>query len=546
MRRLTLKDVISLFLIAPIVLAMGSCTQDALLEELDGIIADSSPYDARFHARLDSLKGAYAMAADGELRFQTAGKIFDLYRNYRIDSALIMAKQMEALASQLPESYRHKAQMRYADALNKFGRHGESLDVLDRIPRTDSVRSDSYFYYLYHTATLSLVEESVDRSERDYYRRKMLDYKDTLLGITKRGSIGNLSNYAGLLAEKGRRREAVRLLEDYYQKHYAESEGVGTGQASLEYQIAELHLSEKDTARAVEFLKRASISDLKESKRVYKSLQRLAVLLYRQGDIDHAYNYIMKSLQDINEGNARYRVYDITAYLPIITSAYDRQVHSAGKRQVLLSIVLVALLVVLVVAYWMVRRRNRSLAEARRKEEERNAELSRLAADLRLSNAELKESDRIKVEYIAMLFNTYSENIKRQESFRRSLARKIASRQSAQALKMLGETEEDNDDFKRFIMRFDTIFLSIFPNFVDDFNNLLRPEERVCPKKGELLTPELRIYALIRLGIKENARIADFLHYSLQTVYNYRQRMRNKALVKGQSLSEQMRRIAGE
>lgn len=110
--------------------------------------------------------------------------------------------------------------------------------------------------------------------------------------------------------------------------------------------------------------------------------------------------------------------------------------------------------------------------------------------------------------------------------------------------KML-EKSDENKDFKILIQEFDTIFLSIFPNFVSDFNNLLRPEERIVLKHDKLLTPELRIYALIRLGITENAQIAEFLHYSIQTVYNYRQKMRNKALVKGKSLSAQMQKILG-
>ena len=97
-----------------------------------------------------------------------------------------------------------------------------------------------------------------------------------------------------------------------------------------------------------------------------------------------------------------------------------------------------------------------------------------------------------------------------------------------------------SEDLKSFIRHFDTIFLSIFPNFIQDFNSLLRPEERIQIKEGELLTPELRIYALIRLGIHDNTKIASFLHYSLQTVYNYRMKMRNKAISDKKNLAQQI------
>ena len=98
--------------------------------------------------------------------------------------------------------------------------------------------------------------------------------------------------------------------------------------------------------------------------------------------------------------------------------------------------------------------------------------------------------------------------------------------QNSDISKMLHNQSSTTEDFKLFISKFDTIFLSIFPDFVESFNALLKEDERIQVKEGELLTPELRIYALIRLGINDNSKIANFLHYSLQTVYNYRLKMR--------------------
>ncbi len=110
--------------------------------------------------------------------------------------------------------------------------------------------------------------------------------------------------------------------------------------------------------------------------------------------------------------------------------------------------------------------------------------------------------------------------------------------------KMLHNQSSTTEDFKLFISKFDTIFLSIFPDFVESFNALLKEDERIQEKKeGELLTPELRIYALIRLGINDNSKIANFLHYSLQTVYNYRLKMRNKAIVPGKYLAVQVQKL---
>ena len=109
--------------------------------------------------------------------------------------------------------------------------------------------------------------------------------------------------------------------------------------------------------------------------------------------------------------------------------------------------------------------------------------------------------------------------------------------------KMLHNQSSTTEDFKLFISKFDTIFLSIFPDFVESFNALLKEDERIQVKEGELLTPELRSYALIRLGINDNSKIANFLHYSLQTVYNYRLKMRNKAIVPGKDLAVQVQKL---
>ena len=91
--------------------------------------------------------------------------------------------------------------------------------------------------------------------------------------------------------------------------------------------------------------------------------------------------------------------------------------------------------------------------------------------------------------------------------------------------------------------KFDSIFLNIYPDFIEEFNNLLVPEERIYPKQDELLTTELRIYALIRLGITDSNKIASFLRYSLRTVYNYRTKVRNKSAVTRGDFEDYVKKI---
>lgn len=267
------------------------------------------------------------------------------------------------------------------------------------------------------------------------------------------------------------------------------------------------------------------------------------MLLFQEGDIARAYNYISCSLEDVNFGKARYRIVDIAEYLPIIKAANDARVKMDEERVLFFFLILSALLITLVVAFFFIRKKNSNLLKVKQSLAEQNIRLQEMAENLIRMNGEIKESNHIKEEYIGLLFNICSEYIYKQENNRKALLKIVNTGSMADISKMLNNQYSTSEDFKLFINKFDTIFLSIFPDFVDSFNALLKEEERVKVKEGELLTPELRIYALIRLGINDNSKIANFLHYSLQTVYNYRMKMRNKAFIPGKDLAVQVQKL---
>ncbi len=517
-----------------------SCHSDDRFSELDRIVADTSPYDRIFQGETNLLKHKLDIATTDSARFIVLQELFHRYRNFRIDSAMIVSKRLVQIARSLPPDSLNSAMMNYADALNKSGMSKVSIDVLDGIPRTDAVKENAYFYYLYHTAYLSLAHDNMDPQMVRLYHDKIDALKDTLLSLNTPGTAGYVSNLAGKLADDGNTDEAIRQLTYLF---YDSNNTVNPrDKAALEFQLAEIYLQDGDTTNAIDLLVKSSVVDLMRAKKVYKSLQRLAVVLYLQGDVERAYKYITKSLNDINYGRARYRLPDIAEYLPIITTAYNQQRQRSQQQQVIAIVLLVLLACTSAGAFFSATRKKKLLSDTKRQLEEQNRQLQKLAEDLRQSNQSLEESNHIKVEYIASLFNICSDYIKKQEDWRKQMSRKLASNQIQEAQKSL-KNSLLSDDFRLFINKFDAIFLSLFPDFVDRFNSLLRPEERIVLKKDELLTPELRIYALVRLGITENTKIADFLHYSLQTVYNYRQKMRNKAIDRNQKLSDRIKKF---
>lgn len=164
--------------------------------------------------------------------------------------------------------------------------------------------------------------------------------------------------------------------------------------------------------------------------------------------------------------------------------------------------ILSVLIILLVTAFVLLKKRTNKLEEAQNALKSQNQHLRELSDNLMAMNEQIKEKEHIQEEYIGLLFNVCSEYIKKQNTLYKGLNRIASNGRIADLSKFISEQQNSSDDFKDFIHKFDTIFLNIFPDFVENFNALLRPEERIQPKEGDLLTPELRIYALMRLGIR--------------------------------------------
>ena len=172
-----------------------------------------------------------------------------------------------------------------------------------------------------------------------------------------------------------------------------------------------------------------------------------------------------------------------------------------------------------------------------------NEDLQSVNNELKSVNLKLVESDHVKEEYIGQLFKICSTYISKLEDFRLLVKRNIQTGQVKQLNSMVSSSTLVADELKDFYKNFDSIFLKIYPSFVEEFNDLMTDEGKITPKEGELLTPELRIFALVRLGINDSVKIAEFLHYSPQTIYNYRLKVRNKSKCEKDEFLDQIIRI---
>ena len=332
---------------------------------------------------------------------------------------------------------------------------------------------------------------------------------------------------------------AIIAALEFSDRRLAES-SFGTPQYALvAYQRFRLFESMGKKDEHLYYLVLSAISDVRSAIKEQSSLMVLAQELNRKGDLKRAYDYINFSWEISQFYKTRLRSWMNITPLSMINGNYQ-DIIKQQNRELLIYIACVALLaLLLVIALIYIYRQMKALSIAKKGLQEvnerlfsLNEELEEVNRHLRSTNLELSESNLIKEAYIARFFKLCSVYVDRLQAYRKLVNKKLQRGQVAELLKM---THLSNDivtvEVQELYANFDSAFLHLFPNFVESLNALLLPEEQIVLKPDELLNTELRIFALIRLGIKDSSQIAELLHYSVNTIYNYRSRVKTKARV---------------
>lgn len=296
------------------------------------------------------------------------------------------------------------------------------------------------------------------------------------------------------------------------------------------------------------YLLLAAISDVMSATNEGMALQEVALRLYKH-DVRKAQWYINVSLNDANVFSSRPRRIDLYSNLHTILSAYNHALENAGKWYFVLTLSIIVLLVVIAWEAMRIKRNNNllkqneknltaqteQLSATNKKQKEANDELENLNDELEQTNA--------KREYMAKAYISLCyQYIEKLESQRKMVIRKIKANQQKELLSILSSSKRTAEENQTFFSQFDSIFLSLYPTFVEELNTLLTPEAQVELKENNELTPSLRVAALIRLGITESSMIAGILSYSPQTIYNYRSALKNGAIDKD-SFEENLQRL---
>ena len=507
-----------------------------LYAELDREIARSHEYDLIKERRIDSLKLRLTMTDDERRRTEIVNSLIDEYNAYNADSTLkyINYNLDRRHVKGIPGEYTRLV-IRRGDVLGHAGLFPDALAEMVSIP-PDSITDElkEAYYSTYCAIWQYLAEYTADHETGRGYERRRSIYADSLRQTVDTTSFNHFVYVMAEHARNGDPDKAIHELEQSLKKYRS---------GSREYSILASTLSYiyKTAGRPEEYkhyLVKSAISDIQGAVKENVSFREMATLMFEEGDVERANKYLKKSIADANFYSALMRNAQSGKMLPVIDEAYSgvqEELHGRLRRMVWISSVLSFILLITVVLIlkqiYSLRKAKDRVSAAKDKLSELSEELREANRELGSKNAELREFNRTKEQYAGLFMEYCSTAISSLQHYQQGLRiHVIQGGNRAGLMKKLESTEISDSLLKNFYVRFDEAILNIYPEFVEKFNSLLLPDRQVILKSGELLNTELRLFALIRLGIDDNAKIAEFLRCSLATVYTYRSRMKKRAI----------------
>jgi len=496
--------------------------RDDLLNELDRAISMRQFYMDKKENHIDSLRQMLKPDLPIEERYLINNQIYKEYNTYRCDSAMRYVFYNRELADKMDiQKYKDETAINMSMLLSTTGMYRESIDNLRKIDRSRLDSSLLYdYYYISEWTYYEAGEYSNDSLYAPEYRRIERMYTDSVFSVLKKDT--DLYNYykGKRLLQDGKLEDALNVFLATYPAMKVDTRMY----AIITYDIANIYHRFGSQDLYEKFLIMAAISDQVNPLKENLAGQELALYLFRNkpDDLDRAYRYIQCSMEDARFYNNRLRIVQISEKLPIIVQAYQEK-SEKEKSKITFALIAISVLSLITISLLAYAYKQMRIVKNNRKE------VQQLNNELSLMNNKLNEANHTKEEYVSLFIDLCSSYIDKLDKYREMVKRKLVAKQIDDLYKMVNSTRNIEMELDDFFDSFDNAFLKLYPTFIEEFNKLLLPGEMILPKKNELLNRELRIFALIRLGINDSARIASFMRYSSQTVYNNRTKVRNKA-----------------
>ena len=523
--------------------------------QIDEAISRSQEYVVAHEHLIGEASRALALETTQRGKYQQCYRLYELYKPFVSDSAMFFLHQCITLADNMGDrSAAVRCRSLMAIRCSNIGMYDEALNILDSI-RPEGI--DSLALGTYYEAYNNVYSElsyytRLDEMHR-LYDAKSSHYEQLMLATLPPTSESCFLRREQRAQAEGRLDESMAINDEWLKT--VESGSHPYALVAL-YRYIEYKL-QGDSTQMIHWLVESVLADIRNAAMDQGSMWELANELMLQGDLEKASSYISFTSDCANRYGSRQRNWQIAPLLATIAKNYKAQSerNTAQLRMTLIIISLLALLLLglllflhrrnrqLVTARQALKASNDELATANSQLAEQTKELSTLNAQLSTLNSQLSESNRVKEEYIGRFMSLCSQYIDKLDNYRKMVNKKMKNKELEELFRISKSTELKEKELEELLLNFDSVFLHLFPNFVNDFNALLQPEMRVQPKEDNRLTTEIRIFALIRLGIEDSSKIAEFLHYSVNTIYNYRARIKNGAFGSREQFERQIKTL---
>lgn len=503
-----------MFCVCCLYYSVASCGTTDYLSELDHYIEIQGQLTKQYSDSLFAMSRIADSLSDRELYVQYK-ELYNGYSSYKYDSAFHYAKLNRELAEQIGdkelvvESWLHIGHI-----LSVAGLFTEALEALQTVEPLIYDTATQIIYLSYLTDLFLYKAEFTGEPYSSQYMSVVTECRQRVIEIAPKNSYEYLFAYAANRCEAGDYKTAISTLEGLLPqlRQGTREYSVVTGTLGYFYHFTD------DREKQKEYFALSAISDFIGCIRETNSLRALAVLLYEDGMTERAYRYLWTSVRDAQFYGSRLRTFQTGQITPIIVQAWlqEQTQHQRAVTIILISslafiVVLIIGIIVIVIYMHKYHRANEAM---------------------HIANKQLDIANKIKIEYLSRFMRLSSDYIAEAEQNRRHLVRLIRDNKQKELAEILNSPELAHTNVKRFTENFDEAFLKIYPTFIEKVNKLLLPEQQIVIKTTDRLTTELRIFALIRLGINDNQEIAGILRSTLTTVYTYRSRFRMRAIDK--------------
>lgn len=513
----------------------------SVLSKLDNTIANSNSYTQKRVIRIDKYrKELRRVKPFSTFEYKINTQLYKEFKPYICDSAIHYQNKNIEIAIRLQDKNKeNESKLELAYLMGSIGSYKEAVDLLNDIDRSELSSQRLIDYYnSYFKVYGELAYYTQDKRESQVYwkvfdanlisLKSSINHENPLYLQLKEDSARNAHNF-----EKALKLNDISLRNSTFG---TPDHALTTFRRSMIYQW------QGNKEKQKYYLALSAISDIRSAIKDQASLMILAQILYEEGDIDRAYNYIRFSWNATMFYNAKLRSLQSSSILSLIDKTYQSKIEKQKTKLQHYLILTSSLLILLVFALFIIYKQIKRLSVAKKNLQLANADLNHLNAELiklnveltsvnqiiNITNNELSESNTIKEVYIGRFIELCSTYINRIDDFRKKVHNKIKDGNINDAKLMTQSQDIMDEEFNELYANFDNTFLQLFPDFVRKVNELLNENDRFFLKKGELLNPELRIIALMRLGISDGSKISQFMRYSLTTVYNYRTKTKNR------------------